>query len=339
MAGQGENGWSRREFLRGPTLAGTAVILGLNSESAAAEPPLETTRIRIHDAAITCFAPVFIAEELLKAEGFTDVQYIKTPLNEGPTKALAEGKIDFAQNDTAGHLMELDVGAPVVVLGGIHTGCWELFANDSVRTLRDLKGKTVAAPERSSRQAFVAGLATFVGLNPLKDITWINHEPGKSMQLFAEGKIDAFMGFAPEPQEMRAKKIGRVLIDFGKDRPWSDYFCCMAAANREFVLKHPVATKRALRAMLKATDLCASQPERAARLMTDRGVADKYEYVLQSVKEIGFLRWREFESEDTVRFWALRLREAGIIKSSPNMIIAQGTDWRFFNALKRELKS
>jgi len=186
---------------------------------------------------------IYIAEGLLKAEGFTDVQYIKTPLNEGPTKALAEGKIDITQNDTAGHLMELDVGAPVVVLGGIHTGCWELFANDSVRTLRDLKGKTVAAPERSSRQAFVAGLATFVGLNPLKDITWINHEPGKSMQLFAEGKIDAFMGFAPEPQEMRAKKIRRVLIDFGKDRPWSQYFCCMAAANRDFTRKHPVATK------------------------------------------------------------------------------------------------
>jgi NitT/TauT family transport system substrate-binding protein len=338
MACQEENGWSRREFLRGPTLAGTAVILGLKSESAAAEPPPETTRIRIHDAAITCFAPVYIAEGLLKAEGFNDVQYVKTPLNEGPTKALAEGKIDITQNDTAGHLMELDVGAPVVVLGGIHIGCWELFANDSVRTLRDLKGKTVAAPEHSSRQAFVAGLATSVGLDPLKDITWINHEPGKSMELFAEGKIDAFMGFAPEPQEMRAKKIGRLLIDFGRDRPWSDYFCCMAAANREFTRKYPIATKRALRAMLKATDLCLSQPERAARLMIDRGVADKYEYVLQSVKEISF-RWREYESEDTVRFWALRLREAGIIKSSPNKLIAQGTDWRFFNELKRELKS
>jgi NitT/TauT family transport system substrate-binding protein len=34
----------------------------------------------------------------------------------------------------------------------------------------------------------------------------------------------------------------------------------------------------------------------------------------------------------------LRLREAGIIKSSPSRIIAQGTDWRFFNELKRELK-
>jgi len=339
MASQGENAWSRREFLRGPTLAGTAVILGLKSESAAAELPPETTRIRIADAPVTCFAPIYIAEGLLKAEGFTDVQYIKMPLNEGTTKALAEGKADIAQNDTAGHLMALDVGAPVVVLGGIHTGCWELFANDSVRTLRDLKGKTVAAPERSSRQAFVAGLATFVGLNPLKDLTWINHEPGKSMQLFAEGKIDAFMGFAPEPQEMRARKIGRVLIDFGKDRPWSQYFCCMAAANQEFTRKHPIATKRALRAMLKATDLCMSQPERAARLMVDRGVAVKYEYVLQSVKEIGYRQWREYESEDTVRFWALRLREAGIIKSSLSRIIAQGTDWRFFNELKQELKS
>jgi NitT/TauT family transport system substrate-binding protein len=82
-----------------------------------------------------------------------------------------------------------------------------------------------------------------------------------------------------------------------------------------------------------------SQPERASRLMVDRGVADKYEYVLQSVKEIGYRQWREYESEDTVRFWALRLREAGIIKSSPSRIIAQGTDWRFFNELKQELKS
>ncbi len=338
MDSRQERSWNRREFLGYLTLAGTAAVLGLKSEPAAAEPPPETTRIRIHDAPITCFAPIYVAEELLKAEGFTEVQYVKTPLNEGPTKALAEGKIDITQNDTAGHLMELDIGAPVVILGGIHTGCWELFVNDSVRTLRDLKGKTVAAPERSSRQAFVAGLATSVGLNPLKDIIWINHAPGESMRLFAEGKIDAFMGFAPEPQELKAKKIGRVLIDFGTDQPWSQYFCCMAAANREFARKNPVATKRALRAMLKATDLCVSQPERAARLMVERGVADKYEYVLQSVKEIGYRKWREYESEDTVRFWALRLLEAGIIKTNPKKIIAQGTDWRFITELKRELK-
>ena len=132
---------TRREFIT--QLGGAGVILGLKSESAAAEPPPETTRIRIHDAPITCFAPVYIGEELLKAEGFTNVQYVKTPLiNGGSSKALAEGKIDITQNDTAGHLMELDMGAPIVIVGGIHTGCWELFAND---------GTHAAGSERQER--------------------------------------------------------------------------------------------------------------------------------------------------------------------------------------------
>jgi NitT/TauT family transport system substrate-binding protein len=339
MVNQHEKGWSRREFLGSLTVAGTATLLGLKPGVAAAEPPPETTRIRIQDAAITCFAPLYVAEDLLKAEGFTQVEYVKTPLAEGPNEALAKGLIDMAQNDTAAHMMSLDAGAPIVVIAGIHTGCWELFVNDSVRTVRELKGKTVAATEKSSRQAFVAALLASVGLDPNKDVTWVNHVSRDSMRLFAEGKIDAFMGFVPEPQELRAQKIGHVLIDFGKDRPWSQYFCCLTAANREFMRKNPVATKRALRAMLKATDLCISQPQRAARLMVDRGIVENYEYVLQSVKEIGYPKWREYDPEDTMRFWALRLQEVGVVKSSPRKLLAQGTDWRFFTELKRELKA
>ena len=329
---------SRREFVNGVALTGAAGALGVSPSVYAAEPPPETTRIRIHDAPITCFAPIYLAEGLLRAEGFTEVQYVKTPLAEGPNDALASGKIDITQNDTAAHLMSLDAGAPIVVLGGIHTGCWELFAQPSIRSMRDLKGKKIAAPEKSSRQAFVAAMIASVGLDPRKDVTWINHAPEVSMGLFEQGKIDAFMGFVPEPQELRAKKIGRVLVNTLTDHPWSQYFCCLAAGNREFVRKHPVATKRALRAMLKATDLCVSQPEKAARLMIDRGVAKNYDYVLQSVKEVGFRQWREYEAEDTMRFWALRLREVGIVKSDPKKLLTAGTDWRFITELKKELK-
>jgi len=39
-----------------------------------------------------------------------------------------------------------------------------------------------------------------------------------------------------------------------------------------------------------------------------------------------------------VRFYALRLHEISLIKSTPQKIIAQGTDWRFFNELKKEMK-
>ena len=50
-------------------------------------------------------------------------------------------------------------------------------------------------------------------------------------------------------------------------------------------------------------------------------------------------RWHEYDSEDTLRFYALRLHEAGMLKSSPNALLAEGTDWRFLNELKRELKA
>ena len=329
-------------FLRRRDLVNAACAAGLVNALpalAAGEPPPETTRIRIQDAPITCFAPLYVAEALLKAEGFTDVQYVKTPLADGPNEALAAGRIDIAQNDAAAHMMSLDHGAPIVVLGGIHTGCWELFVQPSIRSLLELKGKKVAAPEKSSRQAFVAAMVASVGLDPHKDIVWINHAPAESMRLFEQGSIDAFMGFVPEPQELRAKKVGRVLINTLTDRPWSQYFCCLEAGNREFVRKNPVATKRAMRALLKAADLCASQPESAARLMVSRGVASNYDYVLQSVKEIGYRQWREYESEDTMRFWSLRLHEVGIVKSDPKKLLAQGTDWRFINELKKELKA
>jgi len=144
------------------------------------------------------------------------------------------------------------------------------------------------------------------------------------------------MGFPPVPQELREKKIGHVIADSRLDRPWSQYFCCIVAANQEFVRKHPVATKRALRAIIKASDFCAAEPARAGRLVADKGY--RYDYALQTMNEIQYARWREFDAEDTVRFYSLRLREAGMIKSTPDKIIAQGTDWRFFNELKREMK-
>ena len=330
---------ARRDFVRSIGLGGSAALLGLRPGPAQAEPPPETNRIRIHDAPIACFAPSYVAGELLAAEGFTDVQYVKTPLAEGPDGALADGKVDLIMNDPPGHLMSINQGAPIVLLAGIHTGCWELFGSNSVQSLRDLRGKTVAAPQKSSREAFVAAMVASVGLDPARDIVWMNHEPGESIRLFAEGKIDAFMGFAPEPQELRARGIGHVLLNTQTDRPWSQYFCCMAATNRTFASRYPVATKRALRALLKATEICMSNPERATRIVVNRGVSDKYEYVLQAVKEIGYRNWRIYETEDTVRFWSLRLRELGVIGVSPKQVLAENTDFRFINELKRELKA
>jgi NitT/TauT family transport system substrate-binding protein len=112
----------------------------------------------------------------------------------------------------------------------------------------------------------------------------------------------------------------------------------MLAGRRTFVQQYPVATKRWLRAILKAADLCAQEPDRAARLLVEKGYTPRYDYALQSLQDVSYRQWREYDPEDSVRFFALRLHEVGMIKSSPQKLIAQGTDWRFFNELKKELK-
>jgi NitT/TauT family transport system substrate-binding protein len=90
---------------------------------------------------------------------------------------------------------------------------------------------------------------------------------------------------------------------------------------------------------LKATDLCATQPLRSAQFLVDRGYVQSREYALQTLSDVAYRKWREYNPEDSVRFFALRLREVGMVKSSPQKLIAEGSDWRFLNELKRELKA
>ncbi len=330
--------WDRREFVKGiAALAGSAGLLRYDMKPAAAEPPPETTRIRLAQIPGICVAPQYVAEELLHGEGFTDVQYVKVGSG-SMFKAFNAGEIDISMAFVAPFIMQVDAGNPLVLLAGVHVGCYELFGTDRVRAISDLKGKTVAIPELGSpHHVFLASMASYVGLNPNRDINFVTQPQEESIKLLAEKKIDALMGFPPVPQEMRAKKIGHVVVNSGTDRPWSQYFCCTVAGHREFVRKHPVATKRALRAILKAANLCAAEPEQAAKLIAGKGYS--YEYALQTMKEIPYDQWREYDPEDAVRFYALRLHEAGMIKSNPQKLIAQGTDWRFLNELKKELKA
>jgi len=287
-----------------------------------------------------CLAPQYVAEDLLKAEGFAQVEYVPVESVGSPPAAIASGKADLIADVAPAIALLLDAGEPITVLAGIHAGCYELFGTDRVRTIRDLKGKTVAiSGARDDRHVFVASMAAHVGIDPRRDINWVTHSGSDAMRLFAEGKIDAFLGFPPEPQELRAKKIGHVVLNTLTDRPWSQYFCCMAAGNRDFVRKHPVATKRALRAILKAAAMCSLEPARVARFLVDKGYTDQHDYALQTLREIPFSKWREYNPEDTLRFYALRLNEAGMVKSTPQKLIAQGADWRFLNELKKELKA
>jgi NitT/TauT family transport system substrate-binding protein len=329
---------SRRRFLSGLSAAGAASLVGVQ-HSFAAEPPPETTAIRLAKISGICIAPQYVAEELLRLEGFTDIRYVMADAGNVSEK-IARGETDFSLIFAAPLALAIDAGDPITALAGVHPGCFELFGNESIRGITDLKGKTVGVQGLGSTPyIFVTTMAAYVGLDPQKDIRWITSPSVRPMELFVQGKVDAFLGFPPEPQELRARSIGRVVVNSALDRPWSQYFCCMLAGNAEFVRNNPVATKRVLRAILKAADLCVAEPQRVAQQIVDSGFTANYDYALQTMNEVPYGKWREYDPEDTIRFYALRLHEAGMIESSPQQIIANGTDWRFLNELKSELKT
>jgi NitT/TauT family transport system substrate-binding protein len=328
---------SRRDFLAAVSAVGAAGVLG-TSAALADEPPPETTTVRLAKIPGICIAPQYVAQGLLGAEGFTDVRYVELPATVQHL-GIARGEIDFSLHFAAPLVIPIDAGDPITVVAGVHPGCFELFGNERVRRVTDLRGKRVGVQGfGSSPHVFLTSIAAYVGLDP-DDIDWVTSPSVKPMQLFAEGKIDAFLGFPPEPQELRARNIGHVVINSALDRPWSQYFCCMLAGNTEFINRHPVATKRVLRAILKAADLCVTEPKWVAQQMVDGGFTASLDHALQTLNDVPYREWREYDPEDTMRFYALRLHEAGVITSSPNKIIADGTDWRFLHELKRELKA
>lgn len=330
---------SRRDVLRTLGITGSAGLLGLRPRSVAADPPPETRRIRLIHRAALCEAPNYVAEELLQGEGFTEIQYIKR--EEGAAAdALATGGADITMMYGPPVILRIDAGEPLVFLAGVHIGCAEVIASERVRTFRDLKGKAVGVTAlRDAFHVFFSSIAAQVGLKPETDIRWVTAPVTDWQRLLTEGKIDAILVGPPVLQELRAKKVGHTILNMLTDRPWSQYYCCMVVAHRDFVRRSPVAAKRALRAILKASNVSALEPEKVAGLLVDKGYVERSDYAVQAMKEVVYGKWRDYDAGDTVRFYSLRLHEAGLIKSGPQRILAQGTDWRFLNELKRELKS
>jgi NitT/TauT family transport system substrate-binding protein len=356
---------SRREFLTNTALAGAAGLGGFGTwgKTLAAEPPpapaaerqLETTTVRLaKELPDECAGPYFAAEDLLSAEGFTDISYPEIH-NTGVVEAAARGAVDFQTSLAFGSLPKaIENGLPIVALAGIHIGCFELFAREGIRHIADLKGKSIGLTG-TAPAALLTLMAAWVGLDPSKDFRWVTEasigdktlashavtDPSTTpLALFVEGKIDACLtGPGEDEEKLRARHAGHVIFNTTTDSPWSQYFCCMLVGNREYVRRYPVATKRVLRAILKAADLCASEPARVARQLVDRGFSDHYDSAFKTLTDIPYSAWRDYDPEDSVRFYALRLRDAGLIKSTPNKLIADGTDWSFLNEIKRELKA
>ncbi|HEY2831128.1 MAG TPA: ABC transporter substrate-binding protein [Sporichthyaceae bacterium] len=305
---------------------------------AGAGPTLETTSVRLHASApVTCVAAQYMAEPFLREQGFTDVQYPPGLAKDLPER-FRSGDIDIGLGYAAFFLPMIEAGAPLVLLGGVHVGCWEIIATGDIKSLRDFKGKTVSIGGLTFTDGiFMAMTLASIGLDLHKDVKVVNYPPTEHARLLSSGEVDAVVAFPPLSNDLKAKNIGHVVINSMTDAPWSNYYCCTVAVQRSWMEKNPVATKAALRAILKGADVVAKDPDGTAQSMVAHGYTANEAYARQSLHEMPYGIWRDFEPADSVRFYALRLKEAGLIHSTPEQLIKRGTDFSYLAELKQEL--
>src|ERR687898_44 len=106
---------SRRDFLT--TLSAAGAVGMLDPRGSLAEGPPETTTIRLRRDPSICVAPWYIAEDLLRAEGFTDIRYVPAPMAQ-VAPMITAGEIDFTLLDAPTAVFRLDAGVPVTALAG-----------------------------------------------------------------------------------------------------------------------------------------------------------------------------------------------------------------------------
>jgi NitT/TauT family transport system substrate-binding protein len=133
---------TRRRFLTTVSMAGAASLV-CPPRALGAEGALETTSVRLGKGSL-CSAPAELAEELLRAEGFTNVLYPDMPSSTAATgQAIGRWDVDFSQGYASQLIPAIEAGEPITLLAGIHVGCIELFGNEGIRGVADLKGKSV----------------------------------------------------------------------------------------------------------------------------------------------------------------------------------------------------
>jgi NitT/TauT family transport system substrate-binding protein len=310
-------------------------------------PPPEVTTVRFVSPPV-CDPPTALAKAFLLEEGFTDIRYVRVPPTN--TEWLTSGVADFNSGGYGAQIAaNVDGGLPMVALAGIHPGCLELWAKPGISTIRDLRGKTIAVNAKNASDlfyGFFSILLAYIGVAP-SEVNFIEIGPDIAAlrDAFVDGRSEAFIApavFGPQLHR-NPKNPGTVILDTTMDKPWSQYYCCQLVVNRDWAHRNPIATKRVTRAVLRAADLVARDRTSAAHQFVAGGffsttpAATDEDITNEVIRDLSY-DWRELDPEETLRFFALRLADAKLIKGTPQEIIAQGSDFAYMRQLRTELK-
>lgn len=337
----------RREFFR--RSAGVAAVLGAGrllgmttrTRQAVASPaPLptpETTTIRI--GCNSCDAPIMIAEYYLRQEGFTKVE-----VTDGAAgQTLANGRIDMDVMFPSSLANNLEQGQRVVALAGLHPGCAEIWAPQHIRSLKDLRGKTIVVRSKvlgNLGYTYPAIVLKHAGVDPA-DVNFVVQADADPVRLYLDGKNDAVFVATTGAAALAANPAnkGHIVHSQINDNPWAKLDCCLLVTTREWYRANPAATKHALRAIFRSADFQPHNRAGAVKFATGNGLfggPKNYQNVLSAANMVP-ANWRELDAEKSVRFHGRLLADVGMLKISVDELVT-AVDLRILRELRAELK-
>jgi NitT/TauT family transport system substrate-binding protein len=344
---------TRREILRrgsalaaalaaGPLLEACGQVAAPAATATAAPTPTplpapETTTIRIQCA--SCDSPIMAAERYLRDEGFTAVQIVDS----GGAAALAAGKLDLAIMFPPSMVNAIQTGTNVVALGGIHPGCVEIWAPQSVGALKDLRGKTIVVRSKALSElgySYTAVVLKQAGVDP-KDVNFVVQADADPVKLYLEGKNDAVFVATTSAAALRVNPAnrGHAIHSQVMDEPWAHLDCCILVASPDWYRANPIAAKRALRAIYRTADALPADRSDAAKLATDKGLfggSANFALVREAANMVP-VAWRDSDPDKSVRFFAPLLIDTGLMKITLDDLL-KALDLRILRELKAELK-
>jgi NitT/TauT family transport system substrate-binding protein len=304
---------------------------------AATLPPPETTSIRL--TAVACDSAIYAAERYLREEGFSDVG-----ISDAVTApALAAGTADLGWSFPPQLFGAVQSGQKVVVLGGLHPGCAEIWAQPGISSVKDLKGRTIVVQAKTLANvpyAYMAMVLKQAGVDP-KDVNFVVQADANPNALYFDGKNDAVFVAQAAAVALKANPAnkGKLIHSQVMDEPWKSTNCCFIIASEQWARANPIAAKRAMRAIYRTADTLPADRADAAKLATDKGLFGGAPALanVRGAANMVPLDWRASDPEKSLRFYVPLLRDAGLLTASTDDLV-KALDLKIFKELSTELK-
>ncbi len=231
-----------------------------------AAPASAQTKVNIGISGWTGFAPLTLAKEAgIFAKNGLDVTIKKIP-QASRHLAIASGDIQCAATTVETWIVWNANGVATTQLFQLDKsyGADGLVVRGNINSIKDLKGKTVAASAPGTAPYFL--LAWFLKKNglSLKDVTIVNMEPGPAAQAFIAGNNDAAATYEPYLSAVRAKPDAGKIIATTLDYPMvMDTFGC----TPEFIAKNEGAVKALVKSYFEALDMIKTDEKKSFEIM------------------------------------------------------------------------